>query len=273
MTELPPVPPEHVPPAPGLPSPDHTPPGSGAPDRPDLDRPLATWRWWEVVIAYVLGAYVLGALVSLPIFVVMGTDDGVALILGSIVIDLVLAAVLVLWLDRSHPTWRRVLGFPGRGARSKEIAFGAVSSLVILFVAGVAGAATQGLLTEISGREIVQPEQLPDDLGLAGTILSVVFVCIVAPIVEEFVFRGLLFRSIRDRYGAVLGVILSGVAFGLIHIGIDADLEQNLLLQVPLALVGMGFAIVYEMRGNLLAPIAAHVTFNVIGLVVILTGV
>jgi membrane protease YdiL (CAAX protease family) len=62
------------------------------------------------------------------------------------------------------------------------------------------------------------------------------------------------------------------VAFGLVHFGVNGDLLDNLLLQIPLAFVGMGFAIVYEMRKNIVAPIAAHVVFNVIGIIVILWG-
>ncbi|MEX0754337.1 MAG: type II CAAX endopeptidase family protein [Actinomycetota bacterium] len=273
MSDLPPVPPEPTPPAPGLP-PRRPPRGSDpdpgrSPERPDLDWPAATWRWWEVVLAYLIGAFVLGSIASLPIIALSGSE-GVALIAASIVIDLVLLATLLVWLQRAHPTWRRIMGFPRRDALAKETTAGFVSALVILFVGGIVGVVVQKLLSMVSGDEVVQPDQLPSDLGSSGTVLAVVFVCIVAPVVEEFVFRGLLFRSIRDRYGLVLGVVLSGLAFGLVHFGVEGNVLDNLVLQIPLTVVGMGFAIVYEMRRNLVAPIAAHVMFNLIGIIVIL---
>ncbi len=282
MSDLPPVPPEPAPRAPGLPprspgpSADPHAAWAGPPERPDLDLPRATWRWWEVVIVY-LGAQIVGLIVSTPLIVVLDDDPsperigGLVLIVSSIVIDLVLFGVAYLWLQRLHPTWRRIMGFPARDRWSREVAAGFVASLVILFVSGIVGAGIRYLLEAVEDRSIVQPDQIPDDLNAVGLVLTIVFACLIAPIVEEFVFRGLLFRSIRDRYGLLAGVLVSGIIFGGVHFGVDGGgLAENLLLQIPLAVVGIGFALVYEMRKNLIAPIAAHVMFNVIGVIVIL---
>ncbi|MEX2276092.1 MAG: CPBP family intramembrane glutamic endopeptidase [Actinomycetota bacterium] len=278
MSDLPPVP-EPVPPAPGLPPAEPAPVGpDGLPERPDRSTPLATWTWWEAVLAYLILTYVVGSVVSIPVLLLMsrgtGPSDGfdptgAGLIVASIVIDLVLAGGLVLWLNRAHPTWKRVMGFPKTtAALSKEMAAGFIAALAILVVAGIVGSIVQAIVSALAGRDLVVPDQLPDDLSGVGNVVTVVFVCVVAPIVEEFYFRGVLFRSIRDRYGAVLGVVASGLLFGLVHVGVDGgSLTSNLLLQIPLAVVGMGFAIVYERRRNLAAPIAAHMMFNIIGII------
>ena len=49
-------------------------------------------------------------------------------------------------------------------------------------------------------------------------LLLVLIVGVGAPIVEEIFYRGLLFRSIENRFGTWPGIIGSGVIFGSSHL-------------------------------------------------------
>lgn len=53
-------------------------------------------------------------------------------------------------------------------------------------------------------------------LDTAGMVVSAVYTCIMAPLTEEFLFRGVLLRSL-SKYGTGFAVILSSLLFGLIH--------------------------------------------------------
>lgn len=99
-----------------------------------------------------------------------------------------------------------------------------------------------------------------DPLGVAVLVLVV---GLGAPFFEELFFRGLLLPALTDRFGSAVGLIGSSVVFGAVHFQ---------LLQLP-ALVAFGLvAGILRIRTGRLAPaIAAHVGFNVVTLIVLLT--
>ncbi|MEM7166465.1 MAG: CPBP family intramembrane glutamic endopeptidase [Planctomycetota bacterium] len=98
------------------------------------------------------------------------------------------------------------------------------------------------------------------------TIGSVALLAVVvAPLAEEFIFRGLLFRWLVEKYGVVSSAVLSGIAFGIVH--------GNLAGLLPLSLLGVVFALLYHRTGNLWSSICMHAIFNgaMLGFAVITT--
>jgi hypothetical protein len=128
------------------------------------------------------------------------------------------------------------------------------------------------ILEALSGETASTPEQVPSDLSSAGKVLAVVLAVVFAPLMEEFFYRGLLFRSIRDRHGFWLGAAISGALFGLVHY-VPSPWQDAVFLQSAMVFTGIAFAWLYERRRTIVASIAAHVVFNVIGITIILAGV
>jgi membrane protease YdiL (CAAX protease family) len=93
---------------------------------------------------------------------------------------------------------------------------------------------------------------------------------VVAPVAEEFFFRGLLFTAVRARVGTAAGALTSAALFGVVHFA-PASPAASLVPAVTACCLGVGLAVLYERRANLLAPLAAHVAFNAVGLVVLAT--
>lgn len=212
-----------------------------------------------------LGAFLVGGAAVIPMLGV--GEEGLGLVLGSMVASLVVLGLVLLWLRALHPTWTRVLGFPrpaGPDVRA-GIVFGIGLYPVVVFVVG---ALLVTLLRLVTGQPVEAPEQLPSDLGPGGIAVAVLYAVVVAPVSEELFFRGVLFRSIRDRHGFWPGALASSVAFGLIHY-VPAPALDVLLLMTVMVFTGVGLAFIYERRGSLWAPMAAHATFNVIGLALI----
>ncbi len=87
-----------------------------------------------------------------------------------------------------------------------------------------------------------------------------------APIVEEAIFRGCVFRHSRSRVGAVLAGVVSAVVFGGMH-----GYAGPLLL--PVTTLGFVFAMMREWRGSLIAPMTAHFLHNATVTAVLLTFV
>lgn len=88
-------------------------------------------------------------------------------------------------------------------------------------------------------------------LGLAVIGVSVV---VVAPVVEELFFRGLLLGAMQHRSGTAAAVAASSVVFGATHF-------QPLLLPA-LATAGAVFAVSAVRTGRLGTAIAVHAAFN-----------
>jgi len=253
---------DRVPPRPDLPA-----QGASIPEMPAPERPLATWRWWEALLVYLL-IMVVSAFAALPIFQVI-RSRGLANLSASAVIAVVNVGLLVLWLQRFHPRWREVIGLPrpiwpevraGTG-------FGALLYPVVVFGVGIA---LNLLLQLVTGRTIRSPRQLPTHLSAAGVAVSIAYSLVIAPIHEELFFRGILFRSLADRYGFAAGAGGSGLAFGLIHY-VPGPVYGSLLLMGVMVFTGVALAWFYQRRGNIVASMVAHATFNVIGLTLILS--
>jgi uncharacterized protein len=104
------------------------------------------------------------------------------------------------------------------------------------------------------------PQQVVDDLGANRStgllVLGAFLVIWIAPVCEEIVFRGFLFRVLRVRLGFWLAAVIDGVLFGLVH--------GSLVILPVLAFLGVVLCWVYERTGTLFAPIAIHALNNAI---------
>lgn len=89
--------------------------------------------------------------------------------------------------------------------------------------------------------------------------------CVVAPLNEELLFRGVIFRFCRQRFGRGIALVVSGMLFGALH--------GNLAGFVPLALLGVALAIAYEQSGDIRVPIITHGLFNLNTTLVVLAGI
>ncbi len=82
-----------------------------------------------------------------------------------------------------------------------------------------------------------------------------IFASVIAPIVEEIMFRGVLYGWLRSRYGKLISILSSAFMFAVIH-------PQGALGIIPLSLIGCGLAFIREWRGSLIPCMAAHALVN-----------
>ena len=108
-------------------------------------------------------------------------------------------------------------------------------------------------------------DKLPSELGVthstAAAVAAAVFVCVVAPIAEEFFFRGFLFGVLRQmrvtvagrELGPWLAAVIVALLFGLAHAG-----SANPQYLVPLGFLGFVLCIVRWRTGSLYPCMALH---------------
>ena len=92
------------------------------------------------------------------------------------------------------------------------------------------------------------------EITAGGLWQTVITSCIVVPVLEELVFRGVVFCQLKDAFGAIVGVVLSAAAFGMVH--------HNLAQFVYAAIMGLVLALMYNRMKRLYFPILAHALAN-----------
>lgn len=113
-----------------------------------------------------------------------------------------------------------------------------------------------GLIDEFAPQELVTLFQ--DGGDFTAMVLLVAMAIIVAPIVEEIIFRGCIYRFLKSKTTMLGAQFTSGAIFAVMH--------GNLLSFVPLVIVGVLLARVYEKTGNLTVAIWFHAFFNAFSL-------
>jgi len=107
----------------------------------------------------------------------------------------------------------------------------------------------------------VKEEKLLETLGANEStlllVLSATLTCVIAPIGEEFLFRGFIFTALRNWRGVWTAAAITGALFGLVHVGSAPALDL-----VPLAGLGFALCLLYRATGSLYPCIAAHAMNN-----------
>jgi membrane protease YdiL (CAAX protease family) len=116
-------------------------------------------------------------------------------------------------------------------------------------------------------------DKLPSELGVsrstAALVGAAVFVCVVAPIAEEFFFRGFIFGALRrmrivvggHEIGTWVAAAVTGILFGLAHTGSASS--QYL---IPLGFLGFVLCLIRWKTGSLYPCMALHSINNSVAL-------
>lgn len=118
-----------------------------------------------------------------------------------------------------------------------------------------ATAASAGVVWVLESLGIAaEPQAAERAIQILDPWLVILAVVILAPIAEEVFFRGVVFNAWLREGGRRWAFIGSSALFALIHASIVA--------LVPIFLLGLALAWIYQRTGNLLAPIAMHAVVN-----------
>ncbi len=158
--------------------------------------------------------------------------------------------------------WRSAVGWRAPRGVWREIGAGIVGYFagLPLFFLGIALTFGLNVLAErVFGERHEPPSNPVFDLVTSGSVLVVVMVALLAtvwaPIMEETIFRGGLYRHLRSRSGAVVAGLVTALLFAFLH-------SYGPLMTGPLIALGFTFAMIREWRGSLIGPMTAHCLHN-----------
>lgn len=157
--------------------------------------------------------------------------------------------ILQAFLLRRNPFRVIPLGAP----RNRKAMVPALAA--VLAVAGLAGLATNYIQFILSFLHLqaTSPEGLTLPHNLPAIVLYIVQICVLAPLCEEFLFRGFVLQNLR-RFGNGFAVFVSSVLFAMVH----GD-----LLQMPLAfLVGIALGVLVIEFDSIWITVLMHCAVN-----------
>lgn len=159
---------------------------------------------------------------------------------------------------------RRAFGLR-RGRGGREAFAGVLAYLgafpVVTVVAVLAGMFLNAMQEKQSFQEVVRIVAGPDQTPALRVYLCLLAV-IVAPVVEEMVFRGMALPVLTRYLGFPVAVAIVSAVFALMH--------GHIWSLAPLFAIAVAFSLAYTLTGSLRVPIVMHAIFNAVNLAQVL---
>lgn len=207
------------------------------------------------VLRYFFLWMVVGVVVFLGLIKMTAADRTLNPVSGDLLIQS-LAILPLIWFLLSH-FFRKLnlLHFfnpgPGKKTWKRLMMFWIV---IFLFTTGVEGLQLlliNWLAPESSSAWMEGPVLLRDQ-SVVINMINIILVVLIAPLMEEFVFRGLILQRFMRKTSAPKALILSSIFFGILHF--------EFLLSATLFGIFMG--LVFLKTRNLWVPVILHVANN-----------
>ncbi|MFC2947552.1 CPBP family intramembrane glutamic endopeptidase [Virgibacillus sediminis] len=204
-------------------------------------------RYWWVIVTYVIMQFsvIIGAPVLYALFPI---TDFEAVIYWSI---LSFIAALIVTLLLMRPDMKE-----GSARDASSLSTVVVWSVLGVFMAfaaqTIAGLIEMELLGIESGSENTQQIM---DITRAAPIFMII-PALIAPILEELIFRKIIFGSLYKRMNFFFAALLSALVFGFIHLD-----PTHILVY---ASMGFVFAFLYVRTKRIIVPIIVHAAMNTI---------
>ena len=184
-----------------------------------------------------------------------GQQRFISFLISSVSFQFVGLVLTHFFLRVHQVTWSEFLGLSDPRLKN--------ALLIALAVVLVALPLTLGLnelsrivITEIFSKAEAQPTMQVLEMSRSfGQRIWFGFTAIImAPLVEEILFRGIIYPAGKQLGFPRLSLLVSSLVFAAIH--------ASLMTLLPLTVLAMIFALLFDKTSNLLAPIAAHSVFN-----------
>ena len=159
------------------------------------------------------------------------------------------------FLREQTMSWEEAFGFfsPPLG---RALLLALLVALAVLPIAWSLGQLSARLMSSFHLQPVVQSpvQMLQTAASLPTKLLIGLLAIVVAPFVEELVFRGLIYPTLKQNGFPGLALWGTSLLFATIH--------SNLMILLPLTFLAVVLTLLYETTDNLLAPILAHSLFN-----------
>jgi hypothetical protein len=173
------------------------------------------------------------------------------------------ALVLISRFLREHQVgWGGAFGF-GKPGQGRALLLGMIAAFIFLPIGWGLQMASAQLMTRIQIKPVAQQavQALQDAEVWPDRIFLGVVAILLAPVAEEMLFRGILYPAIKQAGYPRVALWGTALLFAATH--------HNAPTFLPLTLLAIVLALLYEKTNNLLAPIVTHSLFNAMNFLVL----
>ena len=180
--------------------------------------------------------------------------DGI--LFGSLIYALAVALVVLFAVMHSKTTIKQLFSYKNatyKRSISRGVIYGiaAIPPVVIITVIMSMVIGDLGLVAE--SQPVI--DWLTNPETTFTTRIVIIFCAVViAPVIEEVIFRGILFPAVLKNNSFILAVLLVGCIFSLIHFHAPSFLS--------ILMLNIFFCAGYASTGSLVTPIVMHMVFN-----------
>lgn len=211
-------------------------------------------EYWMILIIYIGMQF--SSLAGVPLLVVIFKSMGVAQKLAIpiwLIISFSLALILVLFVLRKE---MRNHSFNERGSSFGEAVLWGFLGIFLSFFAQIVASNIERLLgVNMSSQNTKNILDIINSFPLAILVSS-----IFGPILEEIVFRKIIFGGLYKRFNFFISALISSVIFALAHME-----PHHVLLY---SAMGFTFAFLYVRTKRIIVPIFAHVAMNTLVVII-----
>ncbi len=179
----------------------------------------------------------------------------IQMLLESVVMFALLVGLIIFLLNQRRVSLRELFGFT-RLSGLKSLGNAGLFLLAAYPIVAAGQYLTHLWFNELpEAQEIVQffTESAENGLYLNMAVTMATGI-IVAPLAEEFIFRGYIYGVLRRNLGIIPSILVTSLLFASIHL--------NLSALPALFLLGICLTLAYENTGSLVVPMLMHAGFN-----------
>jgi len=225
------------------------------------------WSWLDLLV-FVIIAFLATIVIGVVVFTgflacgvtlsqlrASASKQGLFAIINQVLLFLGLIAYLAAYLRLRFGArfWRTIGWQPLETGRMP-----AAITYLGYTAAGFFLAATVQIVSAVAGTKAKLPiERLFEDRLTA--LLILLMSVLMAPLVEETIFRGFIYPVVARRFGRSVGIVATGTVFGLLH---ASQLWGGWTQIAQLVFVGIVLTYARAVKGTVVASFLIHLSYN-----------
>lgn len=145
----------------------------------------------------------------------------------------------------------------------KNVFYGLAGYLAIIPLLVLTMILTAVIITMLKYKPPIQPivDFLLKEQKVPILIYSSIFAAIVGPVMEEIFFRGFMYNAVKKHLGIFWGILITSSVFSFLH--------AHIIGFMPILILGIVLAYLYEKTGSLIPSITVHITHNLMSLLMV----
>lgn len=191
------------------------------------------------------------------------SSDRLALALQGVLFHWLCFALIWILMWRRGITWRDAFGLAWRGG-ARHALWGAAILLGVMPVIMAGNVVIQVIMQYWGITPQIQDVTriISSASGWMAKAYFFALAVVIAPVVEEMLFRGMLLPALAKKVGVKPALLVVGLLFSLVH-------GFYMPAGVVFFMLSVAFSLAYIYRGSLLVPIIMHAIFNGFTIVVL----